>query len=106
MRYCTADAYFSIREIDIGMTADVGTLQRLPYIIGDGQMRELAYTGRTVTADEALSSGLVNYVYQDRQAMLAGVNEVAKTIASKSPLLFVVPKLCCCTVVITMCKIV
>ena len=86
MRYCSADAYFSIKEIDIGMTAGVGTLQRLPYIIGDGQMRELAYTGRTVTADEALSLGLVNHVYQDREAMLAGVNEMAKTIASKSPL--------------------
>ena len=86
MRYCTADAYFSIKEIDIGMTADVGTLQRLPYIIGDGQMRELAYTGRTVLADEALSLGLVNKVYDDRDAMLEGVNEIAKSIAAKSPL--------------------
>ncbi len=86
MRYCTADAYFSIKEIDIGMTADVGTLQRLPYIIGDGQMRELAYTGRTVNADEALTLGLVNKVYSDRKTMLAGVGEIAKTIAAKSPL--------------------
>ncbi|ARN76506.1 crotonase/enoyl-CoA hydratase family protein [Oceanicoccus sagamiensis] len=86
MRYCTADAYFSIKEIDIGMTADVGTLQRLPYIIGDGQMRELAYTGRTVAADEALSLGLVNQVYQDREQMLAAVTEIASNIAAKSPL--------------------
>ena len=86
MRYCTTDAYFCIKEIDIGMTADVGTLQRLPYIIGDGQVRELTYTGRTVHADEALNLGLVNKVYQDREAMLEGVTEIARQIATKSPL--------------------
>ncbi|HBP4227596.1 TPA: crotonase/enoyl-CoA hydratase family protein, partial [Pseudomonas aeruginosa] len=57
MRYSTADAQFSIKEIDIGMAADVGTLQRLPRIIGDGMMRELAYTGRMVDGEEARSIG-------------------------------------------------
>lgn len=60
MRYCSSDAQFSIKEIDMGMAADVGTLQRLPRIIGDGIMRELAFTGRNVAADEALRIGLVN----------------------------------------------
>jgi enoyl-CoA hydratase len=53
MRYAAEDAQFSIKEIDIGMAADVGTLQRLPRIIGDGMLRELAYTGRTFGAEEA-----------------------------------------------------
>ncbi|MDF1661759.1 MAG: crotonase/enoyl-CoA hydratase family protein [Planctomycetota bacterium] len=86
MRYCCADSYFVIKEIDIGMTADVGTLQRLPHLIPQGLVRELAYTGRKLTADEALQSGLVNKVYQNQEEMLAGVMEIAKTIASKSPL--------------------
>ncbi|MCF0022419.1 crotonase/enoyl-CoA hydratase family protein, partial [Stutzerimonas stutzeri] len=58
MRYSTVDAKFSIKEIDMGMAADVGTLQRLPRIIGDGMMRELAFTGRTIRGDEARSIGL------------------------------------------------
>ena len=57
MRYSTVDAKFSIKEIDMGMAADVGTLQRLPRIIGDGMMRELAFTGRTIRGDEARSIG-------------------------------------------------
>jgi enoyl-CoA hydratase len=70
MRYAAEDAQFSIKEIDIGMAADVGTLQRLPRIIGDGMLRELAYTGRTFGADEARSIGLVNRVYATRTACL------------------------------------
>ncbi len=62
MRYAAEDAQFSIKEIDIGMAADVGTLQRLPRIIGDGMLRELAYTGRMFGAEEARSIGLVNRV--------------------------------------------
>ena len=73
MRYCSSDAQFSIKEIDMGMAADVGTLQRLPRIIGDGMMRELAFTGRNVAADEALRIGLVNRVYDDHAALLDGV---------------------------------
>src|SRR5690606_19857952 len=65
MRYAAGDAKFAIREIDMGMAADVGTLQRLPRIIGDGMMRELAYTGRTVLAQEAQQIGLVNKTFED-----------------------------------------
>ncbi len=86
MRYASADAYFTIKEIDIGMTADVGTLQRLPKLIGDGMARELAYTGRNVTAEEAREMKLVNRVFESREALHAGVREIAATIAAKSPL--------------------
>lgn len=86
MRYCSADARFSIKEIDMGMAADVGTLQRLPCIIGDGMMRELAYTGRTLDGAEAQAIGLVNRVYENPKALMEGVNELARQIAEKSPL--------------------
>jgi len=87
MRYAAADAQFSIREIDIGMVADVGTLQRLPKLIGhQGLVRELAYTGRTVDAAEAKAIGLVNRVFETRDALQAGVREIAASLAAKSPL--------------------
>ena len=86
MRYAAEDAQFSIKEIDIGMAADVGTLQRLPRIIGDGMLRELAYTGRQFGAEEARSIGLVNRVYADQESLLAGVFEIAHEIAAKSPI--------------------
>lgn len=86
MRYCSADAYFTIKEIDIGMTADVGTLQRLPKLVGDGITRELAYTGRNFEAEEARQIGLVNRVFETRDALFAGVRAIAATIAAKSPL--------------------
>ena len=86
MRYATADAFFCIQEINIGMVADVGTLQRLPKIIPEGVARELAYTGRRMPADRAAEVGLVNQVFADHDTMLAGVMEIAAEIASKSPL--------------------
>ena len=86
MRYCTADAFFCIQEINIGLTADLGTLQRLPRIIPDGLARELAYTGRRLSAAEAKEAGLVNTVYPDQDAMLQGVLDVAREIAERSPL--------------------
>lgn len=86
MRYAAEDAQFSIKEIDIGMAADVGTLQRLPRIIGDGMLRELAYTGRTFSAEEARSMGLVNRVYSDKDTLLEGVFDIARDIAAKSPI--------------------
>ncbi|MEH6593154.1 MAG: crotonase/enoyl-CoA hydratase family protein [Halioglobus sp.] len=86
IRYASEDAYFSIKEIDIGMTADVGTLQRLPRIIPDGVVRELAYTGRKMTAQEAREVGFVNRVFSDRQTLLEEVTRIAQEIASKSPL--------------------
>jgi len=86
MRYCSSDATFSIKEIDIGMTADVGTLQRLPKLIGEGMARELAYTARKFGADEALQMCLVNRVFESREALQKGVRDIAATIAAKSPL--------------------
>ena len=86
LRYCTEDARFVIKEIDIGLTADVGTLQRLPHIIGDGMLREMAYTGRAVEGAEACRIGLVNRVFPDKDAMLREVLALAATIAAKSPL--------------------
>ena len=86
MRYCSEDASFTIKEIDIGMVADVGTLQRLPKLVGQGITRELAYTGRKLGAAEAQSIGLVNRVFDSREALYAGVHEIAAQIAAKSPL--------------------
>jgi len=86
MRYCTEDAFFSIEEINIGMVADLGTLQRLPRLIGEGMVRELAYTGRRMKADEAKEHHLVNQVFTDKDEMMSAVMEIAAMIASKSPL--------------------
>ena len=86
MRYCTADAFFCIQEINIGLAADVGTLQRLPLLIPDGLMRELAYTGRRMYAEEAKAVGLVNAVFETRESMLDTVRGIAGQIAAKSPL--------------------
>ncbi len=86
MRYASADAYFVIQETNIGMTADVGTLQRLPKLIPDGIARELVYTGRKLSAARAAEVGLVNQVFPDHDALVSGVLEIAAEIASKSPL--------------------
>ncbi len=86
MRYCTEDAYFVIKETELGMTADLGTLQRLPHLIPAGIMRELAFTGRDFHAAEAREIGLVNQVYADHESMLEGVMEIARLIAAHSPL--------------------
>lgn len=86
MRYCSADARFTVKEIDVGMTADVGTLQRLPKLIGDGMARELAYTGRYMDASEAKDCKLVNRVFDSVEALQSGVRDIALNIAAKSPL--------------------
>ncbi|MDX2235397.1 MAG: crotonase/enoyl-CoA hydratase family protein [Hyphomonadaceae bacterium] len=86
IRYATADAFFVIQEINIGMTADVGTFPRLCKLIPEGWVRELAYTGRRLPAHRAREIGLVNEVYPDHETMLAAVMETAREIASKSPL--------------------
>lgn len=86
MRYVSAGAHFAVREIDLGIVADVGTLQRLPRLIPEGLARELAYTGRTLAADEAVRCGLANAVHPDRDALLAAVRALAREIARKSPL--------------------
>jgi enoyl-CoA hydratase len=85
-RYATADAFFCIQEINIAMTADVGTLQRLPKLIPEGVARELAYTGRRMSAARAHEVGLVNEVFETHDDLLSGVHEIAAEIATKSPL--------------------
>ncbi len=86
VRYATADAFFCVQEINIGMTADVGTLQRLGTVVPQGVARELAYTGRRMPAQRAYEVGLVQEVYADQDALLEGVLGTAREIASKSPL--------------------
>ena len=85
IRLASNDAFFCIQEINIGMAADVGTIQRLPKIIPDSKMREMAYTGRRMLADEAKDSGLVGEVYDTQEEMLDAVHKLAAEIASKSP---------------------
>ena len=87
MRYCSSDAFFKIAEVDIGLAADVGTLQRLPSLIPIAAVRELAYTGRKFDAAEAKTLGLVNDVFTSREELMTEVEKIAKTIASKSPLI-------------------
>ena len=86
MRYATEDAWFCIQEINIGMTADVGTLQRMPKLVPEGIVRELAYTGRRWSAAEAKAGGFVNEVYPDHATMVDAVLAVAGEIAEKSPM--------------------
>jgi enoyl-CoA hydratase len=86
VRYASADAFFVVQEINIGMTADVGTLQRLPKLVPDGVARELAYTGRRLPAERAREVGLVNEVFPSHEELVHGVLAVAREIASKSPL--------------------
>ncbi len=86
MRYCTDDAFFTIKEIDLGMVADVGTLQRLPKILSPGIVAEMAYTGRNVSGKEAKEIGLTNHTYPSKENMMEEVLKIATLIASKSPL--------------------
>lgn len=85
VRYATADAFFCIQEINIGMVADVGTLQRLPKLIPLAVVKEMAYTGRRLPAAKALAHGLVNEVFDTPEAMLAAALQCAAEIASKPP---------------------
>ncbi|MEX2517919.1 MAG: crotonase/enoyl-CoA hydratase family protein [Paracoccaceae bacterium] len=86
IRIASRDAVFAVEEINIGMTADVGTLQRLPKLIAPGVARELCYTGRRFTGEEALGWGLLNSLHDGREATVAAALAMAKEIASKSPL--------------------
>jgi len=85
IRYATQDAFFCIQEINIGMVADVGTLQRLPKLVPLGVVKELAYTGRRLGAQKALGYGLVNEVFDTQEAMVAAALQCAKEIAAKPP---------------------
>jgi enoyl-CoA hydratase len=85
LRYATADAFFCVQEINIGMVADVGTLQRLPKLLPMAVVKELAYTGRRLPAAEAKALGLVNNVFDTQQAMLEAALQCAAEIAAKPP---------------------
>lgn len=86
MRYATEEARFSIKEVDLAIVADLGSLQRLPKLVGEGLLRELAFTGREFNGLEAKTIGLVNHVYANATDLLAAVTAIAKDIAQKSPL--------------------
>ena len=86
IRYCTKDSWFCVKEVDIGMAADVGTLQRLPKVIGSQSLvRELCFTARKMQSAEAEKCGLVSRVFDTREEMVAEAIKIAETIASKSP---------------------
>jgi enoyl-CoA hydratase len=86
IRLASADAVFSVRETKVAIVADLGSLQRLPQIIGKGHVAELAFTGKDITADRAKEIGLVNDVFADADAVVAGARAMAAEIASNSPL--------------------
>ncbi len=86
LRYASADTFFCIQEINIGMVADVGTLQRLPKLMPMAVVKELAYTGRRLNADKALQHGLVNEICADQASALEAAMQAAQEIASKPPI--------------------
>lgn len=86
MRYATEGAYFCVKEVDLGIVADMGTLQRLSHIISEGIARELAFTARTFDAKEAKEMNLVNALYPDEATLMKEVKIIAENIAKKSPL--------------------
>jgi len=86
LRVCTADAFFTVQEIHIGMAADLGVLQRLPKLVPAGVAREMAYTGERLGAERALAVGLVNAVLPDASTLLDHAIALARKIAAKSPL--------------------
>lgn len=86
IRIGTADCFFTIQEISVGIVADVGTLQRIPTLLPQGLIRELAYTGRRFGAEEALRHGFLNSVHASQEAALAAALAMARDIAGKSPM--------------------
>ncbi len=86
IRYASADATFSVREVKVAMVADLGSLARLPAIIADGHLRELALTGKNIDAARAERIGLVNDVFDTPEATLAAAHATAKEIAENPPL--------------------
>ncbi|KAG4075833.1 hypothetical protein HA402_003659 [Bradysia odoriphaga] len=86
IRYCTDDAWFTVKEVDIGMAADVGALQRLPKIIkSQSLLRELCFTGRKFDSKEAYENGVVSRIFKTKDEMINGAIQLGETIASKSP---------------------
>lgn len=86
IRYCTENAFFSVKEVDLGLAADLGTLQRLPAIVGFGNAMELALTGRRLSGSEAKELGLVSRVFGSKDDLDGFVRRIAEEIAAKSPL--------------------
>ena len=86
IRFATIDSFYSVHEVNIGMTADVGTLQRLPKLMPEGLIKELAYTGRKFSGVEAKEFGLVNNVFQDKASLQEHVRDIANQIITKSPI--------------------
>jgi enoyl-CoA hydratase len=86
VRYASAEARFSVREVKVAIVADMGVLQRLPGIIGDGHFRELALTGKDITAERAERIGLVNEVLADPEAAFAAALAFAEEVAANPPL--------------------
>ena len=86
LRYATADARLCLKEIDMAIVADIGAVQRLPRLIGDGRSREMIYTGRDVSGGEAESIGLVNKAFESADALHVAVASIARALAAKSPL--------------------
>jgi enoyl-CoA hydratase len=86
IRLCTNNAFFNIKETELGITADVGTLQRILHVMPSGLARELAYTSRNFAADEALKCGFVNNVYDSQEEMLDAAHQLARNIAKHSPI--------------------
>lgn len=86
IRLASAEAKFSVREVKVAIVADVGSLQRLASIIGEGHLRELAFTGKDIDAARAEKIGLVNDVYPDPDTVLAAARELAAEIAANPPL--------------------
>lgn len=86
IRLCSADAIFSLKEAAVGFVADVGTLQRLPRIVGEGVVRELAYTAKNIDAKRAKEVSLVNDIYPDYASLMAAAEAMALEIAAQSPL--------------------
>ncbi len=86
VRLCSRDARFSVREVRVAMVADLGSLQRLPAIVGEGHARELAMTGRDFPAEHALRINLVNEVYESPDALLTAARALARSIAENPPL--------------------
>ena len=86
IRLCSRDAQLAVKEVDIGLAADIGTLSRLPKVVGSyGWVKEVSLTARVFGAEEALRVGLVNSVHADREATIAAALDMAKTMAMKSP---------------------
>lgn len=86
IRLCSADAHFSLREVKVAIVADLGSLQRLPLIIGEGATRELAFTGKDIDANRALQMGLVSEVFTDVDQLVEGARAMAREIAENPPL--------------------